>query len=589
MFSEKYALPATTTFTTTVLLACAFILLSSFSATAQVTVPLSNHVVLIVDENTSFSTVYPTGMPWLVSEGNKYGYSNNYFSNISGSLLDYLWLASGSSETAFGCTGNDCTSAITDENIFHLMTEDPISWKVYVVSYLNAGGTITAGDAARGTHYYKRHNAAPWYAHVINNILGSQGQIVDFEQFGIDVANGTLPRYSIIVPDGTYDRHDGTLAQADSFLQNNLAAMLALPDFQTGGSGLLLITFDNGDGDGQGKVYTTLIGPNVKPAYVSTIYYQHQNTLRSMLDSLGIHTYPGGSNGAADESDFFTSTSGGVAIDSPANDSTQGTNVVVKAAASENGRVINRLEVWDTTTGVKLGNFPGTTVNQTFTFTPGTHALVVQDVDSGNGVYHKEYTTINVSSSDGVFITEPANNSTQSAKLMPVSAYAVETVPIARLEVWDNGNKLGDSPLGSTVAQWYPNLSTGAHTLTVQDIGTNGAVIHKSIFTYTASSSDGVYVNAPVNNSSQTGTTVHINAYASEYGSSILIDHMEVWDNTHGVKLANSPTATGVTSLYIDQNVTLGYGAGTYQLAILDVNASGFTRVHTTYVTITIH
>jgi phosphatidylinositol-3-phosphatase len=589
MFSQKCVLPSTLT-VILLILASAFLLSSSIPASAQVTVPLSNHVVLIIDENTSFTTVYPTGMPWLVGEGNKYGYSNNFFSNISGSLLDYLWLASGSSELGFGCNGNDCTSAITDENIFHLMSIAPLSWKVYVVSYLNAGGTITAGDGARGTHYYKRHNGAPWYSHIITNANGSQGQIVDFEQFGIDVANGTLPRYSIIVPDGTYDRHDGTLTQADNFLKNNLTALLALPDFQVGGSGLLVITFDNGDGDGQGKVYTTLIGPNVKPAYISNVFYQHQNTLRSMLDSLGIHTYPGGSNGAADESDFFTSTSGGVAIDSPANNSIQGTNVLVKAAASENGRVINRLEVWDTTTNVKLGDFPGTTVNQIFTFTPGTHALIVQDVDSGNGVYHKEYATITVSSSNGVFVTEPAVNSTQSGKLMPLSAYAVETTPIDRIEVWDNGIKLGDSPKGSTVAQWYPNLSAGAHALTVQDIGTNGAIIHKSIFNYTASTANAVYVNAPVNNSSQTGTTVHVNAYASEYNSSsVLIDHMEVWDNTHGVKLANSPTGTGLTSLFIDQNVTLGFGVGTYQLAILDVNASGFTAVHTTYVTITIH
>jgi phosphatidylinositol-3-phosphatase len=211
------------------------------------------------------------------------------------------------------------------------MSEAPVSWKVYAENYLNAGGTINAGDAARGTHYYKRHNAAPWYAHVISNVLGSQGQIVDFEQFGIDVANGTLPRYSIIVPDGTYDRHDGTLAQADSFLQNNIGTLLSSYDFQTGGSGLLLITFDSGNGDAQGQVYTSLIGPNVKVGYDSSVFYQHQNSLRTMLDSLGIHTYPGGSNGAADMSDFFTSTSGGVAIDSPPNNSNQGTNVLVKA------------------------------------------------------------------------------------------------------------------------------------------------------------------------------------------------------------------------------------------------------------------
>lgn len=264
--------------------------------------------------------------------------------------------------------------------------------------------------------------------------------------------------------------------------------------------------------------------------------------------------------------------------------------MLVKAAASENGRTIDHLEVWDNTTGKKLGNFPGTTVNQTFTFTAGTHQLIVQDVSAGAVVYHKEYATIIVSSSNGVFITQPANNSTQSATLLPVRACAVEGVtPVNHLEIWDNGTKLGNSPTGSTVAQWFPSLSVGAHALSILAIASNGAIINTTTFNYTASSADGVYVNAPANNSSQTGTTVHINAYASEYASPVLIDHMEVWDNTHGVKLANSPTGTGLTSLYIDQNVTLGYGVGIYQLAILDVNASGFTRVNTTYVTITIH
>jgi hypothetical protein len=310
-----------------------------------------------------------------------------------------------------------------------------------------------------------------------------------------------------------------------------------------------------------------------------------------MLDSLGIHTYPGGSNGAADMSDFFTSTSGGVAIDSPPNNSNQGTNVLVKAAASENGRTIDHLEVWDNTTGHKLGDFPGTTVNQTFTFTPGTHQLVVQDVSAGAVVYHKEYATVIVSAANGVTITEPANNSSQSSLLFPLAAYAVSATPaIDHLEVWDNttGKKLEDSPKGSTVNRWF-TVSSGTHNLVVQSMASNGTVIGTSNVTVTASPTNGVYVNAPANNSTQTGTTVHVNAYANELsGSNTLIDHLEVWDNTHGVKLANSPTGTGVTSLYMDQNVNLGFGPGTYQLGISDINASGFTKVHTTFVTITV-
>jgi acid phosphatase len=538
-------------------------------------------------------------MPWLVSKGNANGYSSNYFSNVGGSLLDYLWLASGSSETSFGCNGNGCGTGVTDENIFHLMSEGPVSWKVYAENYLNAGGSIASPDQGRGTLYYKRHNAAPWYQHVITNILGSQGQIVDFEQFGIDVAAGTLPRYAIIAPDGAHDAHDSSLCTTDSFLQNNLPAMLNLYDFQPGGSGLLLVTFDNGDNDNQGKVYTAVIGPNVKSGYVSTIFYQHQNALRTMLDSLGIHTYPGGSNGAADMSDFFTSTSGGVAIDSPPNNSTQGTNVAVKASALENGRTIDHLELWDNTTGLKLGNFPGSSMNQTFTFTTGQHQLVVQDMSAGGVVYHKEYSTVNVSSSGGVFITTPANSSTQAAKTtllppatspgFPVVAYAVEAAtPIDHLEVWDNGTKLGDSPKGSTINQWY-NVAAGSHAITVQDMTSNGTMIHNSTVNVTVTASDGVYVNAPANNSTLSGTTVHVNAYASEFRSSpaVLIDHMEVWDNTHNIKLGNSPSGNGITSLYVDKDFILTKGSGTYQLAISDINTS-FVKVHTTYVTVTV-
>jgi phospholipase C len=269
---------------------CALVLSACLPASTQV-VPLAQHVVLIIDENTSFGTVYPNGMPWLVSQGNKYGYAANYYSDHSGSLLDYLYLASGSCEANYSCAnapacslpsgshnfycnGNDCFTQnscqatvtkdpITDTNIFQLMDNQPISWKVYAQNYLNAGGNVNVPDFTSAnqppyTNYYARHNAAVWYDEILANTLGAQGNIVDFEQFGIDVANGTLPRFAIIVPDGCWDMHDecSSLPNGDNFLNNNLKPMLNLPDFQPGGSGLVFVTFDNGAGDEVGQVYT---------------------------------------------------------------------------------------------------------------------------------------------------------------------------------------------------------------------------------------------------------------------------------------------------------------------------------------------
>src|SRR5258708_17876615 len=194
---------------------CAIFLGASQVASAQ-SVPLAQHVVLVIEENTSFNNVYPSGMSWLVSQGRKYGYANNYISDVSGSLLDYLYLASGSCQSDyhcggapvcglpsgghnFYCNGNDCYMAnscigtttkdpITYENIFHLMNNKPVSWKVYVQNYLNAGGTVnvpdfTAPNQPPYTNYYARHNAAVWYEEGLSNVLGSQGNLVDFEQF----------------------------------------------------------------------------------------------------------------------------------------------------------------------------------------------------------------------------------------------------------------------------------------------------------------------------------------------------------------------------------------------------------------------
>lgn len=612
----------------------ALLLCGSLAASAQ-SVPLAQHVVLIIDENTSFGTVYPTGMPWLVSQGNKYGYANNYDSDHSGSLLDYLYLASGSCESSYSCpgnpactlppgghnfycNGNDCFTQnsceptvtkdpITDTNIFQLMDNQPISWKVYAQNYLNAGGNVNVPDFTNAnqppfTNYYARHNAAVWYAEVLNNTLGSQGNIVDFEQFGIDVANGTLPRFSIIVPDGCWDLHDecSALSDGDSFLKSNLTPMLSSPDFQPGGSGLVIVTFDNGSDDDAGRIYTGLIGPNVKPGIVSNVAYKHENALKTMLESLGITTYPGWSASATDMSDFFSPNAGSVVINSPANNSTQGASVLVNAAASELSAQVDHMEVWDTFNGksTKLGDVTGKNINQAFPVSGnGLHQMTIEDIGPAPTypILHREVTSYNESSTYGVFIATPANNSTQ-APLFPLSALAVESAAaesstgIDHLELWNGGTKIGDSPKGTTLNQWF-TMAPGKYTLTLEDVSSAGKSIHQSQINFTISNSPGVYVNSPANNSTWPTTTVPINAYAYEQNGAKtpLVDHIEVWDTTDGKKLGESVTGVGVNSVFINQNVTLPKAGQSYRLAIMDINPNNdYQAIHTTYVNVTI-
>jgi phosphatidylinositol-3-phosphatase len=257
------------------------------------------HVVLIIEENRSFSTVYPTGMPWMSALGDAYGIATNYFSDEPGSMTDYLWLSSGSGESAFGCAGWGCSQIITSDNIFREINKAGLSWKVYAESLPSAG---FMGDSSG--NYVKRHNPAPWYSDVAND-PGQQQNMVPFTQFAGDLAANRLPNYSLIVPNLQDDAHDGTIAMADAWLKQNITALLSSPYFSSGGNGVLFITFDNGDGDAQGQVFTCVVGPNVIRGIKVSTSFRHENTLRTMMGLLNLTNFPGASATAAPMTEFF--------------------------------------------------------------------------------------------------------------------------------------------------------------------------------------------------------------------------------------------------------------------------------------------
>jgi hypothetical protein len=260
---------------------------------------------------------------------------------------------------------------------------------------------------------------------------------------------------------------------------------------------------------------------------------------------------------------------------------------------------VDHMEVWDTFdgTGTKLGNVFSKTVDQAYTVSGvGSHTMTVQDIGAAPSyaILHKEVTNYTVSSNRGVSVNTPSNGSTQ-ATLFPLNAFGVEanaeesSSGIDHIEVCNGNTKLGDSPKGTTISQWY-SLAPGAYTLSVEDVTSAGVTLHATNVSFTVSSGLGVFVNSPANNSTWGTTTIPINAYAYEQsGSSTpLVDHIEVWDNTHGIKLGESVTGVGVNSAFINQNVTLA-GPGTYQLAIQDINPNnGYKPIHISYVNVTV-
>ena len=67
----------------------------------------------------------------------------------------------------------------------------------------------------------------------------------------------------------------------------------------------MFVTFDNGDRDAQGLIFTAVIGPNVIRGVKVKAPFRHENTLRTMLELLGLKQFPGGSASAVPMNEFF--------------------------------------------------------------------------------------------------------------------------------------------------------------------------------------------------------------------------------------------------------------------------------------------
>lgn len=496
-------------------------------------VPSSQRVILIIDENSSFPEAMGN-MPWLVGQGLANGFAANYKSDNGGSLLDYLWLASGSCQSSancklpagshdFNCNGNDCyypgtqtTDPITDDNIFRQMNETGISWKVYAQSYAAAGGTPTTPDNHNGTSYYRRHNGATWYSDILSNIDGSANNIVDLSQLATDLASGNLPRFMIIVPDGNHDAHDcpagmktcteeQKLAAADSFLSTTLTPILATSNFQKGGDGLIFVTFDEcGGGTDLGcgaAVYTAVIGPKVTPHVVSTTPYKHENTLRTIYDALRLTNYPGVAATASDMSDFFgpRSKTPVVVVESPYDGDAVSSPVLLLAAAYPSNR--HSITAWSVfVDGASVYSAGAVnTINPTLPMSSGTHTVLLRSWDT-SGAYGDTTISIAVGAKPAVQVVTPADDANMGSPVNIIAAASPS--PGSTITGWRVYVDSSSAYQAGAVNHINANvpMSVGGHDVVVRVWDTSGAFGDQSL-DLTVSSKPAVAVATPVTGS----------------------------------------------------------------------------------------
>jgi acid phosphatase len=255
------------------------------------TVPQCGHVVIVVEENANYSDVINgSSMPYLKSLASQYGLATQYYANTHPSLGNYFMLTTGQIVT----TDDGFTGTVDADNIVRQLLAAGKTWKSYAES---------RGDP---TLYVKRHDPLSYFSDVVNS--GAQMQnLVPFSQFSSDLANSALPNLSFIVPNLVDDGHDAPLQVADAWLKTNIAPLVSNANFQK--DGLLIIVFDEADGsdstNGGGHVAAVIISGKARKGFQSNTLYQHQSTLRLMLEALGISSFPGDASTAPDMGEFF--------------------------------------------------------------------------------------------------------------------------------------------------------------------------------------------------------------------------------------------------------------------------------------------
>lgn len=236
-------------------------------------------------------------MPFLKSLAAQDSLATQYYADTHPSIGNYFMMTAGQIIT----NDDSFNGPVSADNLVRHLIQAGKTWKAYAES-LPATGYI-GGDSGA---YLHRHNPLSYFTDVANSTNERQS-LVSFSQFAHDLNSGQLPDFSFVTPNMFDDAHNGTLLQADQWLQANIAPVLASAQFKNGG--LLLILFDEAeDSDttlGGGHVALVLAGPAVKHGFQSANRYQHQNLLKMITSYLGVDGNLGSAANASGMSEFL--------------------------------------------------------------------------------------------------------------------------------------------------------------------------------------------------------------------------------------------------------------------------------------------
>jgi phosphatidylinositol-3-phosphatase len=241
-------------------------------ATATQSIPTPAHIVIVVEENHSSANVIGNkSAPFMNQLAANGALMTQSYAETHPSEPNYLALFSGST---FGLTSDACpVDAGSAPNL---------GAELLAAGYTFAGFSedlpAVGSPACAAGKYARKH--VPWAN--FTNVLPATS--VPFSAFNARTDYSSLPTVSFVIPNLDNDMHDGTIAAADTWLQQNVGAYA---NWAVANNSLLIVTWDEDDNGPNNQIPTVIFGANVKPGQYNEVI-SHYNVLSTVEQMYGL-------------------------------------------------------------------------------------------------------------------------------------------------------------------------------------------------------------------------------------------------------------------------------------------------------------
>ena len=184
-------------------------------------------------------------------------------------------LVSGSTQ---GIT-SDCTSCVAaGKSLADTIEAAGRTWKTYAEGLPSVG---YLGPASR--RYAKKHDPFAYFPDVADNPR-RRARIVPLSRLGADLGAGTLPSFSLVVPDLCHSMHECSVGVGDAWLRRSATPLLSLPN------SVVFVVFDEGTSSirGGGHTVALALGTAVRRHTRFTRVTGHYGLLRTIEQAWGL-------------------------------------------------------------------------------------------------------------------------------------------------------------------------------------------------------------------------------------------------------------------------------------------------------------